>query len=183
MAWTKNLGRVKGETGDVYIPLVELRDGYLHFTWKSHDTNEIVTEQSVPIPVYVPKKYENGEITFTATSPVIDPTTNTQEASEFTYNIKGDSGLPGPVHFNVSVISGSVYDIEDPQENTFYISGKKVWIYNNDDFIVMEQFDFENYYTINETYSMAEMDDMLRDITNQVDLAQKLYDIDEIFNE
>ena len=24
MAWTKNLGRVKGETGDVYIPSVEL---------------------------------------------------------------------------------------------------------------------------------------------------------------
>ncbi len=187
MAWTKNLGKVKGDTGDVYIPSVELdSEGFLHFTWTSQDTEEVIKSIKIPIPVYVPRKYEDGYITFTATSPIVDPTTNLPKQSEFQYYIKGDQGTPGPVHFYTTYTQASnPEDVENPQENTFYIANKKVWIYTSIDplkYEYMEQFDFENYYTIDQTYSSDDIDAMLQSIEDQVELAQRLYDIDELVN-
>lgn len=187
MAWTKNLGRVKGETGDVYIPSVELdKDGYLSFTWKSKDTGEVVINKKIRLPVYVPKKYEDGNIEFTATGPVADPTTNLPMQSVFSYHIKGDTGEPGVVQFDIAYPETSdPTTVEQPKTNTFYISGKKVWIYKTEDansYVYMEYFDLQNYYTISETYSMEQIDEMLQSIEAQVELIQKLYDIDESLN-
>lgn len=184
MAWTKNLGKVKGETGDVYIPSVELdKNGYLSFTWKSKDTGQIITEKKIKLPVYIPTESdEDGYINFTATGPVVGAD-NTPAPSTISFYVKGDKGDSTPTHFQFQFPAVSNKEqIENPQQDVFYVINKKVYVYNGDSFITMEQFDFENYYTTEQVYSMEEIDGMLRDITNQVDLAQKLYDIDEIVN-
>lgn len=184
MAWTKNLGKIKGEDGDVYLPEVKIQDGKLHFGWEKKTAEEamniINNGTDLTIPVYVPSyDSETGNVTFSLSQTVKDA--SNVELLDKTFHIKGDTGETISVFDIRNFTENNVNDIQNPEPGVIYVKGKKAWIYNRDeeDFFMIEGLDLSNYYTINETYSKNEINSMFNEVSSQMELAYRLLEIEE----
>ena len=180
MVWTKDLGNVKGEKGDIFVPKISTIAGKLKVEWEKK-TNDIVEEPlpiELPIPIYVPTQSENdrinGNITFSV-SDTIQKQYGKEDEDVFqsqTFHIKGDAGGT-VVGFNIYAFSGdeeiTEYDFtaennnisddneKHPNQHTFYIKddGTEVWIYTpnikESVFTKLEGMKLDAYYTKTET--------------------------------
>ena len=172
MTWAKDLGNVKGDKGDIYVPKVinNSNTGYTTIQWikKAYDATVDEEMQQVHIPVYVPN---------------YDPDTSN------VYHIKGETGATGTNAFAIQPFTGDINNtpIANRNPNAFYIESTsngvtpKVYIYDqaNDRFVNLEGLAFDNYYLKTETYSASEIDSMFTNITTQQKLIQQLLDIEE----
>lgn len=185
MSWTKNLGRVTGEDGDVFLPDISITDGYLRFSWIKKTAQEAaqIVEQAknINIPVYVPGDMdEDGYVTFSLSQTV--KAIDGSNLPDKTFKLKGETGATGATAFKIRpVTETSVDNIVDPQSDTIYVKDKKVWIYDatTEDFIMLEGLDFSDYYRKSETYSKNEIDSMFNEVASQMELAQRLLEIEE----
>ena len=189
MAWTKDLGNIKGDKGDIYIPNITTNKntGYTTIEWTKAPHNDEMDNnvQKINVPVYVPNYNEQtGDLTFELN---MDGTFT--DISNETYHIKGETGATGTSTFAIQPFTGDINDTptEDRHNNAFYVETTangvtpKVYIYDkdNDKFISLEGFNFDNYYLKTETYSARDIDSMFTNITNQQKNIQQLLDIEE----
>ena len=195
MAYTKDLGNVKGEDGDVYLPDISIKNGKLHFQWVKTPAEEVehrlTQEKDLNIPVYVPTEMNNnGDLTFSLTQTVIG-TDGNPLPNDKTFHVKGEKGDTGATAFRIESIDQypTVNDIPiaDRREDTIYVKGTKAWVYKpniNDptaeQFFMLEGIDLSNYYTISQTYSSSEVNQMFADVTSQVELMHMLLDVENI---
>lgn len=185
MAWTKNLGRVTGEDGEVYMPDIGIKDGYLHFSWvrktAEEARQELETGKDINIPVYMPGEMdENGYVTFSLSQTVkgIDGSI----LPDKTFKLKGETGATGTTAFKIRpVTENGIENIDNPQPDTIYVKDKQVWIYDplTQNFITLEGLDFSDYYRKSETYSRNEIDSMFNEVASQMELAYRLLEIEE----
>ena len=188
MAYTKDLGKVKGEDGDVYVPTVKIQNGYLHFNWQlttKENAQSILSGTNINIPVYVPSSMDqNGNITFTLNETVRG--INGEVLQSYTFHVKGDQGESGYTTFDIQHISGNIEDIPTNQRKagTIYVKNTKAWFYDEqaEDFFMLEGIDLSDYYRKSETYNKTEINAMFNEITSQMTLAYKLLDIEDIIN-
>ena len=180
MTWAKDLGNVKGDKGDIYVPKVinNSNTGYTTIQWTKRAYDATVDEemQQVHIPVYVPNYDPNTDGTFT-------------DISSNVYHIKGETGAAGTSTFAIQPFTGDINNTPTANRNpnAFYIESTsngvtpKVYIYDqaNDRFVNLEGLAFDNYYLKTETYSASEIDSMFTNITTQQKLIQQLLDIEE----
>lgn len=190
MAWAKNLGKIKGEDGDVYLPDISIVDGKLHFGWERKTAEEaelILTHgKDLTMPVYVPniETNENNEptgwINFSLSQTVRDASNTV--LPDVRFYAKGATGEPGSVAFDIQhFIENTVYNITNPQPNTIYVKDKQAWFYDpsEEDFFMIEGLDLSQYYKKTETYSKNEIDNMFNEVTSQMELAYRLLEIEE----
>lgn len=191
MAWTKNLGKIKGEDGDTYLPDIQIKDGKLYFTWEKKTQDQVaqILEQGkeINIPIYVPEieldenNNPTGFINFVLTQPVKGVDNQYLTATKRFY-AKGEKGNNGDVSFRIQhFIENDVHNISNPQPNTIYIQNKKAWFYDTteQDFFMLEGLDLSNYYNMQQTYNKNEIDSMFNEVTSQMELAYRLLEIEE----
>ena len=188
MAYTKDLGNVKGDDGDVYLPDISIYDGYLRFRWvktpAEEVANRVTEEKNLNIPVYVPGNMDNdGNVTFSLTQTVRD--INGNVLPNKTLHLKGDKGDPGNASFRIQhVTQNSINDIPvvDRRTDTIYVKDTKAWVYdaNAQNFFMLEGIDLSDYYRKSETYNRTEIDDMFNEITAQAELMHMLLDVENI---
>ena len=188
MAWTKDLGNIKGEKGDIYVPTVINNEytGYTTIQWtkKAYDGTVDEELQQVHIPVYVPHYDQNtGELTFELNT---DGTFS--DISTNVYTLKSEAIYKSA--FVIKKFTGDINNVTDKDPSAFYIEDTqgedhpKVFIYdeNNDDFINLEGFafdNFENYRLKNDSYSASEIDEMFESVATRQRIIQQLLDIEE----
>lgn len=188
MAYTKDLGNVKGEDGDIYLPSISIKDGYLNFKWiktpAEQIENRLTEEKNLNIPIYIPSEMDaNGNVTFSLSQTVRD--INGNILPNKTFHLKGDKGDTGNTAFHVQhVTENSVNDIPvaNRQADTIYIKGTKAWFYDTEaqDFFMLEGIDLSDYYRKSETYNQTEINNMFTEITSQVELIHMLLDVENI---
>ncbi len=67
MTYQKNLGKVKGDKGNIFVPNVSVtQDNKLNFSWteQTNDTIHNVASQEVSLKVFKPILNNNGDLTF-----------------------------------------------------------------------------------------------------------------------
>lgn len=188
MAYTKDLGNVKGDDGDIYLPNISINDGYLYFRWVKTPANEIenvlTTEKRLNIPVYVPGTMdEYGDVTFSLTETVRD--INGTPLPNKKFHLKGEKGDTGNTAFRIQHVAENSVDqipVADRRTDTIYVKNTKAWIYDDieEAFFMLEGIDLSDYYRKSETYNKSEIDTMFNEVTAQVELAYKLLDIENI---
>ena len=192
MAWVKDLGRVKGDNGDIYIPSVNIEDGQMVFSWNkaSYDNEHeyLLTSQPIKIPIYVPELINGETLIFKLSTPVknIDGTNFPNEI--IAGNIKGDQGPEGNVKINLYHVPED-REITDPtiprETDTIYIQNSKAWIYDEtlsdaeNPFVLIEGMDLSGYALKNDVYTKAQINTMFENVTSQLQLLALLYDIDQ----
>jgi len=189
MTWAKDLGNVKGDKGDVYVPKVINNEntGYTAIEWtkKAYDGTVDEEIQQVHIPVYVPNyDPDTGNLNF-----ILNTEGTFEDISSTVYHIKGETGATGTSTFAIQSFVGEINNTPatNRNPNAFYIedvSGDaipKVYIYDqeNDRFINLEGLGFQNYRLVSDSYSAAEIDTMFSNVSEQQKIIQKLLDIEE----
>ena len=189
MTWAKDLGNVKGDKGDIYVPKVinNANTGYTTIQWtkKAYDGTVDEEMQQVHIPVYVPN-YDpaTGNLVFE-----LNTTGTFKDISSNVYHIRGETGATGTSTFAIEHFTGDINNIPaaNRNPNAFYVESTsdgvtpEVYIYdqNRDIFVNLEGFTFDKYYLKTETYSATEIDSMFTNITTQQKIIQQLLDIEE----
>lgn len=108
MAYTKNLGRVKGEKGDLYYPNLSYQDGQFIFAWRrENDTFIDNTPKQLTAPVLIPTyDSETGNLKFVPNVPIRDNNGNliSTNVADTPYNwhIKGDKGDNAVAEFDIN---------------------------------------------------------------------------------
>ncbi len=152
----EQLGRVKGENGDVYTPIiVDNEDGTqkIRFTLTNPEANELdnILEYNIKPKVYKPL-VENGELKFILTD---------LDEADFSVdidNIKGEKGDTGT--FNISMVNSfpDPGTLQSENDGTLYVTPDgTAKIYNHDigQLIDLENdIKFNNFYKKNETYGI-----------------------------
>ena len=189
MAWAKDLGNVKGDKGDIYVPKVinNSNTGYTTIQWtkKAYDGTVDEEMQEVHIPVYVPNyNPTTGDLVFE-----LNTNGTFTDISSNVYHIKGETGATGTSTFAIETFTGDINNIAlaNRNPNAFYVESTangvtpKVYIYDqtNNKFINLEGFAFDKYYLKTETYSSTEIDNMFTNITIQQKIIEQLLDIEE----
>ena len=184
MAWIKDLGNVKGETGEIYIPKISTTNtGKIRIEWerKANDSTQAPNAVEYPIPVYAPRSYdaETGNATFSVSDEVKQQYGNIFQ--DYNYHIRGQEGK-SIATFNTESFTGSFDEFKinhTLNQYTFYINRDttEVYIYDGTDGILLEGMKLDNYYDKTETYNQNEIDNMFRDISSQVQLIIRLLDI------
>lgn len=189
MTWAKDLGNVKGDKGDIYVPKVinNANTGYTTIQWtkKAYDGTVDEEMQQVHIPIYVPSyDASTGNLTFT-----LNTDGTFEDISSNVYHIKGETGATGTSTFAIQSFVGEINNtpVANRNPNAFYIedvSGDaipKVYIYDqeHDRFINLEGLGFQNYRLVSDSYSATEIDSMFSNVSEQQKIIQKLLDIEE----
>lgn len=189
MSVIKDLGRVKGEIGDTYIPKITEEDGQLIFSWEKisyTESKEADLENYVfNFPMYVPEM--NGtNLSFRLTKPALDTDGTALPSIIPCGNIKGDKGDEGIIRYNIEQISPNI-EITDPsitrKNDTLYVQGKKAWIYDENatdpenPFILIEGMDLSAYALSADVYTKNDIDDMFDGVTRQIEKIAQLYDV------
>lgn len=196
MAWIKDLGNVKGETGNIYVPKIEIQNDVLRLTWEEKTPEEaaatIMEGQDIPVPVYVPERTNNDDdsITFDVLPKVKEKYGNNTFQSK-TFDVRGPPGGATTI-LQIDFFEGdniqSYFENNNliPKENTFYVQrttsseDPKVYIYNDSKFIKMEGMDLSNYYTKTEVETYV--NNKISEVNSQAELALRLLDIDYIID-
>lgn len=195
MTWTKNLGRVKGEDGDVYMPTVAIEDGQFVFKWELKTAEEALdqlqTQKELTIPLYVPEQssqdLEEGNTTFRLTIPVKDSDGRYLSETK-TVHTRGLQGEKGDTEFKVYNIAercqiNNETDIPsnipsaDRNIYTIYIYNTDAWIWTGASFFMLEGIKLDDYYTKPFLYTKDDIDSMFTDVANEVEKILLLYDI------
>lgn len=180
MVWTKDLGNVKGERGDIFVPKISTIAGKLKVEWekKSNDIVEQPLPIELPIPIYIPTQTEDdrikGNITFFVPD-TIQKQYGKEDEDIFEpqkFHIKGDAGgtvvafntYPFPedeeiAEYDFTADNNNISDNNEkhPNQHTFYIKGdgEEVWIYTpnfeRSVFTKLEGMKLDDYYTKTET--------------------------------
>lgn len=162
MSYRKNLGKVIGKEGKVYIPEITERSGRRFITWQLADkAGAQPSDIDITPQAYLPSIDNNGNISFVLTTAL--------PSSIPSKNIKGPKGDPGEVDTTLvaelpaktEAVEGVIYihngiaTVFDEQTNSFYDLDNLV--------------KFDNYFTKDETderfYTKSEIDAMLGNIT------------------
>lgn len=127
MSYTRNLGRVKGEKGNYFIPTVSIdkNNSKLSFHWEEtivaneelQDDNSVTT--SVEIPIFIPNyNRDTGELSFTPTVPVIKDglVVNAGDDTQFKWNIRGPKGDSGTVSLKMEHTNKTIEELENQLE-------------------------------------------------------------------
>lgn len=153
MAWIKDLGKVKGENGDIYTPNIETNKNKATIKWNKQldaDSSDSL-EQSFIIPVYVPTydKTEGKLIFELNTSGTLDVDTYTLPLLKVQETINNG--------FELRPFTGDPNNIENKEPGVFYIEDTdndnyRVYIYDTskNKMVAIEGLafdDFDNYYT------------------------------------
>lgn len=161
MAYRESLGRVKGDTGQIYIPSIKEENNNRYIEWTLADEPPAdVNRIDITPKVYLPSIDENGNISFILT--------NVMPASINSVNIKGDKGDPGEV--NTTVVS-TLPAKADAQEGIVYIHDGDAFVFDkeeNEFYLLDNLANFDNYYTKDESdetfYSKTQIDNMFGNI-------------------
>ena len=110
MAYTKNLGRVKGEKGDLYCPTITYNDeGEINFTWNKIEDEQSnnTTSVSFKAPVFIPEyDEETGMLRFVPNVPIAisgeETVTPAGVGDKYAWNIKGPQGDPAVAEFDIN---------------------------------------------------------------------------------
>ena len=189
MAIIKDLGRVKGEDGDVFLPTIREDNGEFIISWERISSEEaeqlILDDYPLRLPIYVPEM--NGtNLSFRLSKPTKDVDGTFLKNIIECGNIKGDRGPEGIVRYNIQQVDPSI-DITDPsierRIDTLYVQGEKAWIYDpnaadpQNPFVRIEGMDLSPYALIENVYSKNDIDEMLNGVTGQVEKIMQLYDV------
>ena len=196
MAWTKDLGRVTGKDGNVYMPTVDIQDGQFIFKWELKSAeealSELESEKSLTIPLYVPEQsttdLQDGNMTFRLTIPVKDTDGNYLSETKKIY-VRGPQGPKGDTEFkiydieqrcainNTSNIPSNI-PVADRNIYTIYIYRDDAWIWTGASFFMLEGISLENYYEKPYVYTKDQIDAMFTDVANEIEKTLLLYDIE-----
>ena len=120
MAYTKNLGRVKGKKGNYFVPSVSFEQGQLKFTWtetevadEESSSNSEIPPSFINTPIFYPNyDPDTGELSFTPTVPFIKDglVINAGDDTQFKWNIRGPRGYPGETKLNVEFITDKTFE-------------------------------------------------------------------------
>lgn len=110
MAYTKNLGRVKGEKGDLYFPTIQYTDdGEVNFTWNKiiDENGDDTTTTTFKAPVFIPEyDEETGMLRFVPNRPIAisgdEIVTPTGVGNKYAWKIKGPQGEPAVAEFDIN---------------------------------------------------------------------------------
>lgn len=100
MSYRKNLGRVKGDAGEIYVPHFVERNGRKYITWGEPVDNlsNIPDDIDITPKIYMPTVQDNGDIYFTLIDAVVDDTNpNSIPLNTNAKNIMGPQGTPGAI--------------------------------------------------------------------------------------
>lgn len=116
MAYTKNLGRVKGEKGDLYLPQITYtNDGKINFNWDKivDEASENSITTTFQAPVFIPEyDSESGICRFVPNMPVQinnEVITEDNVGERYAWSIKGDPGQDGKTKLNIEY-TGKTYE-------------------------------------------------------------------------
>lgn len=197
MAWIKDLGRVTGNDGNVYMPTVDIKNGQFVFKWELKTAEEALdalqSEKSLTIPVYVPEQSsqdkEAGQMTFKLTIPIKDAEGNYLSQTKTVY-VKGEKGDTGTSEFSIYDLENegiSIMNTDDIPSNipvtdrntwSIYIYKKDAWLWTGSDFFMMEGIKLDGYCKTSDVYTRTEIDEMFSDIESETEKILLLYDID-----
>ena len=145
MAYQQNLGRVKGEKGAIYYPIVtqsEENNNAYTISWEKRDFEDEEPDPITIMPqVYIPT-VENGILSFTLGSPTSETLSS--------FNIKGDKGDAGSM--NIEYVTS---EPESGEPDTMYIDivNNNTYVFNgNVRYEIDNLIELEDYYRKNETY-------------------------------
>ena len=189
MAYQKDLGRVKGDKGNVYVPNLTIENGYLVLTWTETIDNNRADEyiSRVKLPVYYPTKSGDQLVFVSNSSDVV-----VGQDLNLTFDVKGDKGDPGEMKLrteNVSSLESLLSTPENIREDTLYITANDGYVYfiniegegANTTYtpVKLEGVNLDNYYTKLETYNRTEIDNMFYDTATYMALMFQLLDVQE----
>lgn len=190
MAIIKDLGRVKGEDGDIYLPQIKEVNGEIVFSWRkiSHtEADEVNLEDyALQFPMYVPEM--NGtNLSFRLTKPTKNVDGTYLQSVISCGNIKGDRGPEGIVRLNIEHINPEIEDITDAtverKIDTLYVHRNQVWIYDpnaldpENPFVLIEGMDLSGYALVENVYSKTDIDTMFNGVTQQIEKIAQLFDV------
>lgn len=204
MSYEQNLGRVKGDAGTTYIPVITKENGKLYISYTSNDGTPIPAElakRELSSYVYKPLINSNTkEISFILTDTSL--LTERDEVLNFG-SIKGDTG--NSTIGTKIVTEKPEYESLPQNEKQLIAEGKSlIYVIDNDEtyldtgvfekkgdnvkFVYFEnKLRFDNYYTINQTYAQweiynkGEIDARIGNITEQQNaILRMLGDSDSI---
>ena len=116
MVYIKDLGRVKGDKGNIYQPSVQVKEnGKIAFTWVETKDNDMRDEQTqqleteIDFPIMLPSVNNDGYISFSLTN-----VSAVQNGGEITPQcIKGDDGNPGEMKLRTEHVNDDSLFFED----------------------------------------------------------------------
>lgn len=141
MSYIENLGRVKGDNGGVYFPIVTQSGSNYEIHWELQET---ISEEPEPViiapQVYIPT-VENGVLSFTLETPTLSTLPSV--------NIKGEKGDAGSVQIE---FVESIPTTGNP--NTIYITANNdTYVFNgNVRYQIDNLIELQNYYQKAETH-------------------------------
>lgn len=167
MSYEQNLGRVKGDTGTVYIPQITIEDGKQYISYTSNDGTEIpasLQKQEFASKVYVPSLTENGHLYFTLQNDadqnidvgyIIGPTGHSTIGTKVVSSTPIYNELPQSEKDLIADGRSLIYVIDN---DGAYLDSGVFEIKNNEvKFVYFEnKVRFNDYYLKTETYSKAE---------------------------
>jgi hypothetical protein len=123
MTYQKNLGKVKGDKGNIFVPNVSVtQDNKLNFSWteQTNDTIHNVASQEVSLKVFKPVLNNNGDLTFE----LINVDSFDASAAESFYdnlpiNIKGPDGEAGQMKLRTQTVKNDSAFFEDIKNVTY----------------------------------------------------------------
>lgn len=162
MSYRKNLGKVIGKEGKVYIPQIVERDNKKYITWVLTDEQGAQPNDIDITPkAYLPSIDNNGNLSFVLTS--------TLPASIPGKNIRGPKGYPGEVD---TTLVESLPPKSSASEGIIYIHDGIATVYDaqtNEFYDLDNLVKFDNYYTKIESnerfYTKTEVNNMFGNIT------------------
>ena len=193
MALMKDLGRVKGEDGNIYVPNLSIRNGKLYFEWveTEPDVNGEISPVEIPTPFYEPSKQSNGHTIFilkngnginndgTALQPEID-------IGDIT-GPQGEQGPPGQIEIYHVPSNTDITELSSDQRNvnTIYVQGSKAWIYDpslensENPFVMLEGMDLSGYARTEDVYTKQQINTMFNNVTAEINTIMSLFDVNE----
>lgn len=163
MSYDKNLGRVKGDTGTTYIPIITIDPNTLkqYIEFQSSDGTpvpESLQKREFTSRIYYPSLDNEGNLSFTLQT--------NADSSVVVGNVKGEKGdstihiescrydeLPTPPLTDIQ--KGTIYVITDTDDT--YLDAV-IYSESKGDYVYLEnKIRFDNYYTKSETYNKTEL--------------------------
>lgn len=189
MAYQKDLGRVKGDQGNVFIPNMEIVNGKMVFSWieQSAELHTAPPNKEITLPVYYPTINDQNQLVFVCNSEDINPPTN----ANLTFDVIGPKGDDGEMKLRTQTVTDLETLLSNPssiREDTLYItSDNYVYFINIEEVngentytpVKLEGISLDNYYTKQEVYNKTEIDDMFYESATYMALMFQLLDVSE----
>lgn len=209
MTYTKNLGRVKGEKGDIYYPNLSYEGGNFKFTWTKEE-DALMPEEgytNLRIPIFIPNYDSNsGDLKFIPNIPVLNEngeiiSTDAIE-SPYQWNIRGPKG--DTARFDIKYTNRTYNELlsylhqgnnsEYFNSSTFYMVKSSnandeadIYVYDDEanteagepELIKVQGIDLSDFYRKSQTYSRNEIDEMFDVQRRYLEEIFQLLDIED----